>query len=51
MLTPDDPAVNRVKTAQSFGVEVARATSIRRLSTLMAHANSRPGPFLIELAI
>ncbi len=51
MLTLDDPAVNWVKTAQSFGVEAARATSIRRLSSLMAHANSRPGPFLLELVI
>lgn len=51
MLTLDDPAVNWVKTAQSFGVEAARATSIRRLSSLMAYANSRSGPFLIELLI
>ncbi|MGA2080721.1 MAG: acetolactate synthase large subunit [Holophaga sp.] len=45
------PAIDWVKLAGSFGVEAARAETVDRLGDLFRHANARPGPFLIELAI
>ena len=37
--------------ANGFGVEAARAETMESFADVFAHANSRPGPFLIELVI
>lgn len=46
-----DPDLDWVKLAGGFGVEAARADTMERFAELFAHANARPGPFLIELVV
>ena len=46
-----DPAIDWTALAAGFGVESARAQTQEELADLLRHANSRPGPFLIELVI
>jgi acetolactate synthase-1/2/3 large subunit len=45
------PGIDWVKMAAAQGVEAARADSVARLADLFRHANSRRGPFLIELVL
>jgi acetolactate synthase-1/2/3 large subunit len=45
------PAIDWPQMAQSMGVEGARAESLERFADLLRHANSRRGPFLIELML
>ena len=49
MMDLANPALEWVGLAQSLGVEAAQADTMERLADLLAQANSRPGPFLIEL--
>jgi acetolactate synthase-1/2/3 large subunit len=51
MLNIADPDINWVQIANGFGVEAARAETMERFAALFAHANTRRGPFLIELVI
>jgi acetolactate synthase-1/2/3 large subunit len=46
-----NPDMDWVRIANGFGVEAARAATIESFADVFAHANSRPGPFLIELVI
>jgi len=46
-----NPDMDWVRIANGLGVEAARAATIEAFADLFAHANSRPGPFLIELVI
>jgi acetolactate synthase-1/2/3 large subunit len=46
-----NPDMDWVRIANGFGVEAARAETIEAFADVFAHANSRPGPFLIELVI
>lgn len=46
-----NPDMDWVRIANGFGVESARAETIESFAEVFAHANSRPGPFLIELVI
>jgi acetolactate synthase-1/2/3 large subunit len=46
-----NPDMDWVRIANGFGVEAARAATMESLADVFAHANSRPGPFLIELVI
>jgi acetolactate synthase-1/2/3 large subunit len=48
MLDLDQPALDWVSLANGMGVEAARADTCERFDTLLDHALSRPGPFLIE---
>ncbi|MCL4186878.1 MAG: acetolactate synthase large subunit [Rhodobacteraceae bacterium] len=43
------PAPDWVRLAEGFGVEAARADTLAGLDRLLARANGRPGPFLIEV--
>ncbi len=45
------PEIDWVKMAAAQGVEAARADSVARFAELFQHANSRRGPFLIELVL
>jgi acetolactate synthase-1/2/3 large subunit len=45
------PEIDWVKMAGAQGVEAARTDSVTRLADLFRHANSRRGPFLIELVL
>jgi acetolactate synthase-1/2/3 large subunit len=45
------PEIDWVKMAAAQGVEAARADSVSRFAELFQHANSRRGPFLIELVL
>jgi acetolactate synthase-1/2/3 large subunit len=47
----DRPTLDFVKMANSMGVEAARAESLEQFGDLLAHAQSRRGPFLIELPL
>ncbi len=47
----NDPNLDWLKIAEGFGVEAARADTLEALADLLAAANRRSGPFLIELAI
>ena len=51
LFTLDNPAIDWVKVAGGLGVEAARADTLEAMADLMASANRRAGPFLIELAI
>ena len=46
-----DPDLDWVRLANGFGVEAARAATMEAFADVFAHANARPGPFLIELVI
>jgi acetolactate synthase-1/2/3 large subunit len=46
-----NPDMDWVRIAGGFGVEAARAETMESFADVFAHANSRPGPFLIELVI
>ena len=46
-----NPDLDWVRIANGFGVEAARAATMESFADVFAHANSRPGPFLIELVI
>jgi acetolactate synthase-1/2/3 large subunit len=45
------PDIDWVKMAAAQGVEAARVDSVARFADVFRHANSRRGPFLIELAL
>jgi len=49
MMDLANPALDWVGLAQSMGVEAAQADTMERFTDLLAQANSRPGPFVIEL--
>jgi acetolactate synthase-1/2/3 large subunit len=49
MLDIGRPDLDFVALAGAMGVEAARATTMEAFNDLFAHANRRPGPFLIEL--
>ena len=51
MMSLRDPDLDWVQLAGSMGVEGAKAETIDRFADLFAQANSRPGPFLIELVV
>ena len=51
MLDIGNPDLNWVQLANGMGVEAARAEDMERFAELFQVANSRPGPFLIELVI
>ena len=51
MLSLRDPDLDWVQMAGSMGVEGAKAETMDRFADLFAQANSRPGPFLIELVV
>ena len=51
MLDLGNPDLDWTKLAAGMGVEAARAESCERFADLFAQANSRKGPFLIELMI
>lgn len=51
MLDLGNPALDWRRLAEGMGVEAARAETMEAFATLLAHANARPGPFLIELVI
>jgi acetolactate synthase I/II/III large subunit len=45
----DRPEIDWLRMAGSMGVESARADTLGRFADILAHANARRGPFLIEL--
>lgn len=45
------PDIDWIKMAAAQGVEAARANSVAHFADLFRHANSRRGPFLIELVL
>ncbi len=47
----DRPALEWVPMANSMGVEAARADSLEKFADLFRHAQTRRGPFLIELPL
>ncbi len=49
MLDIGSPDLDFVKLSNAMGVEAARAENMTEFNDLFAHANRRPGPFLIEL--
>jgi acetolactate synthase-1/2/3 large subunit len=51
MLDIGRPDLDFVRLAAGMGVEAARASTMAEFNDLFAHANRRPGPFVIELAI
>ncbi len=51
MLDLGNPDLDWRRIGAGMGVESARAETIEQFGDLLAHANSRPGPFLIELVI
>jgi len=51
MLDLGNPSIDWTHVATGFGVEAAQADKLERLADLLAMANKRPGPFLIELLI
>jgi acetolactate synthase-1/2/3 large subunit len=51
MMDLGNPNPDWVKIAEGFGVEAARAETLEAFADLFTAANSRKGPFLIELAI
>lgn len=51
MLDLGNPDLDWVQLAGGMGVEAARASNLETLCDLMLDSFSRPGPFLIELAI
>ncbi len=51
MLDIGRPDLDFVRLAGGMGVEAARAETMEAFNDLFSHANRRPGPFLIELAI
>jgi acetolactate synthase-1/2/3 large subunit len=50
MLDIGRPDLDFVRLAGGMGVEAARAETMEEFNDLFAHANRRPGPFVIELA-
>jgi len=51
MLDLDNPTLEWTRLAEGMGVEAARAETCEALADMLAHANRRRGPFLIELMI
>jgi acetolactate synthase-1/2/3 large subunit len=51
MLDLGNPDLDFVRIAQGMGVEAARAETMERFNDLFAQANTRRGPFVIELVI
>src|SRR5271165_1356485 len=51
MLDLDNPTLEWTRLAEGMGVEAARAETCEAFADLLAHANRRRGPFLIELMI
>lgn len=51
MLDLGNPDLDWCKIGEGLGVESARANTMERFAELLAAANGRPGPFLIELVI
>ncbi len=51
MLDLGNPDIDFVKLAAGMGVEGARADTMEQFNELFERANSRPGPFVIELMI
>lgn len=51
MLDLGNPSIDWTHIATGFGVEAAQADTLERFADLLASANRRPGPFLIELMI
>ena len=51
MMDLSNPDLDWPRIAQGMGVDAARATTMDEFNDLFAQANSRPGPFLIELII
>jgi acetolactate synthase-1/2/3 large subunit len=51
MMDLGNPNLDWVKIANGLGVEAAQATTMDEFNTLFATANTRPGPFVIELLI
>jgi len=51
MLSIVDPEISWVKLAEGMGVEAKAASTCEELASLIRHAVSRPGPFLIEARI
>ena len=49
MMDLGNPDLDWPSIARGMGVEGARAETMERFNELFAQANSRPGPFLIEL--
>jgi len=49
MMDLSNPTLDWVGLAQSMGVEAAQADTMERFADLLAQANARPGPFVIEL--
>jgi acetolactate synthase-1/2/3 large subunit len=45
------PEIDWVKIAEAQGVQAARVDSVARFADIFRHANSRRGPFLIELVL
>lgn len=51
ILRLENPSIDWVALAQSFGVEAARAEDMGQLNDLLATSFKREGPFVIELAV
>lgn len=51
MMDLSNPDLNWIQLANGMGVEAARAETMTQFADLFRQANSRPGPFLIELII
>ena len=51
MLDLSNPDLDWVRLAGGMGVEAARAETLDSFADLFSQANSRPGPFVIELVI
>lgn len=51
MMDLTNPTLDWVKIAEGMGVEAARAETMDQFNTLFEAANTRPGPFVIELVI
>jgi len=51
MMDLGNPDLDWCKISQGLGVDAARADSMEMFADLLAHANRRSGPFLIELVI
>ena len=51
MMSLRDPDLDWVRLANGMGVEAARTETMEGFNDLLAQANARPGPFLIELVV
>jgi acetolactate synthase-1/2/3 large subunit len=51
MMDLGNPDLNWVSIANGMGVEAAQATDMESFNALFATANTRQGPFVIELVI